>query len=388
MAALTDGHLGLYRSLLPRHVGGGDHHAGEGEEGQGVGDDHQVVEHVGQLPHQIVGHQGAQEDEHQPQNGVNLGGLFAEEIYYVDFAEQVPAQNGGEGEEEQANCHEHGAGGLAEYHTEGGLRQICLAQSGAGRGGSALSQRAACGIQGGDDHQRVEGEHHKGIHKHADHGHHALVVGVGHIGLGVGVGGGAHAGLVGEQTALGPLADGGLDGVTEAAADDGLGLESILKNHTKGGGDVLGPGDEDHQAAQQEDGRHDGDHFLGDGGQTLHAAQEDDAADEHQDHAHNPVGDTEGGIEGGADGVGLDHAAHKAQGQDDGHGEEAGQELAEAALEGGGDVIDGAAVVGAVFVRPAGLDGQSGLGVDGSHAEEGDNPHPENGAGSTGEDGA
>ena len=40
-------------------------------------------------------------------------------------------------------------------------------------------------------------------------------------------------------------------------------------------------------------------------------------------------GHAESGLEGGADGVGLDHAAHEAQGQDDGHGEETSQELAE-----------------------------------------------------------
>ena len=43
---------------------------------------------------------------------------------------------------------------------------------------------------------------------------------------------------------------------------------------------------------------------------------------------------------------------------------------------------------GAVLVHPAGLDGQGGLSIDGSHAEEGDDPHPEDGTGTTGEDGA
>ena len=65
-----------------------------------------------------------------------------------------------------------------------------------------------------------------------------------------------------------------------------------------------------------------------------------------------------------------------------------GEELAEAALERGGDVVDGAAVNGAVSGLHAGLDGQGGLGINGGHAEEGDDPHPEDGAGAAGEDGA
>ena len=213
-------------------------------------------------------------------------------------------------------------------------------------------------------------------------------MGVFHVGLGVGVGGGAHARLIGEQAALGALADGGLDGVAEAAADDGLGLEGVAEDHGEGLGQVGDAGHQYGQSTQQEDGGHDGHQLLGDGGQTLHAAQEDEGADDHQHHAHHPGGHAKGGLEGGADGVGLDHAAHKAQGQDDGHGEEPGQKLAEGAPEGGGDVVHRAAVDVAVLVNDPGVDGQGGLGVNGGHAEEGDDPHPEDGPRAAGEDGA
>ena len=111
-------------------------------------------------------------------------------------------------------------------------------------------------------------------------------------------------------------------------------------------------------------------------------------ADDHQHDAHHPGWDAESGLECGADGVGLHHAAHEAQGQGDGHGEETSQELAESALEGGGDVVHRSAVNIAILVYLAGLDGQSGLSVDGGHAEEGDDPHPEDGPRSAGEDGS
>ena len=45
---------------------------------------------------------------------------------------------------------------------------------------------------------------------------HALLVGILHVGLSVGMGGGAHTGLVGEQAALGALRDGSFDGVAES----------------------------------------------------------------------------------------------------------------------------------------------------------------------------
>ena len=55
----------------------------------------------------------------------------------------------------------------------------------------------------------------------------------------MGVGGRTHTGLIGEQAALCTLRNGGLDGVAEAAADDGLRSEGILEDHAEGRGDSL-----------------------------------------------------------------------------------------------------------------------------------------------------
>ena len=54
----------LFQLPVPHPVGGAQHHTGEGEEGNGVGDDHKEGEHIGQGPHQVVAGDGAQEDEH------------------------------------------------------------------------------------------------------------------------------------------------------------------------------------------------------------------------------------------------------------------------------------------------------------------------------------
>ena len=365
-----------------------DDQSRQGKEGDGVGDDHEVIEHIAQLPHEVAGGQRAEEDEHQRDDGVDDRGPLTEEISHVDLAEEVPAKDGGESEEEQADRDEHRARALAKDDAESGLGKVGLLEHVLRRSRAAAMERAALGVEGGDDDEGVEREDHEGVDEHADHGDDALLVGILDVGLRVGVRRGAHTGLIGEQAALGALGDRGLEGVADTAADDGLGLEGILEDHAEGGGDVFDAGAEDHQTAQQEDTGHNGDQLLGDGGKTLHTAQEDDGADDDQDDTHDPGGDAESRLHGGADGVGLDHAAHEAKGQDDGDSEETRQELAESALERGGDVVDRAALDVAVRLNDTGLLGQGSLGIDGGHAEEGDDPHPEDGAGAAGEDGA
>ena len=360
-----------------------DYHFGQGEQGDDVGNDHEVVEHIRQLPHQIVAHHGAHQDEHQGDEGVDhgagLGVLLAEKPDGVDLAEQVPAQNRGESEKEQADSHELGAEAGSHHGAEGSLGQIGLAEHGGHIPHIAVCQRAIGGVEGADDDQCVEGQHHECVNEHAHHRHNALLVRILHVSLSVGMGGGAHTGLVGEQTTLGALRDGLLDGVAERTAHDGLRLKGVLEDHAEGGGDIPDAEDQDDQTAQQKDCRHNGDDFFRNGSQPLNAAQENDAADDDQRHAHDPGGDAESGLEALSDGVGLHHAAHEAQSQNDGDCEQGRQEFAEAALERGGDVIDGAAVDGAVCCLDPGLDGQCGFSVDGGHAEEGDDPHPEDG---------
>ena len=73
-----------------------DHKVRQGEEGDGVGDDHEVVEHIAQLPDEVVGHHRAKEDEDEREDGVDDDALLAEEVGDVDLAEEIPAEDGGE----------------------------------------------------------------------------------------------------------------------------------------------------------------------------------------------------------------------------------------------------------------------------------------------------
>ena len=294
-----------------------DYHFGQGEQGDDVGNDHEVVEHIRQLPHQIVAHHGAHQDEHQGDEGVDhgagLGVLLAEKPDGVDLAEQVPAQDRGEREEEQADGHELCAEPGPHNGAESGLGQIGLAEHGGDVAHIAVCQRAIGGIEGTDDDQRIEGQHYEGVNEHAHHGHNALIVRRGHIGLRVGVWGGAHTGLIGEQAPLGALRHCLLDGVAKCAAHNGLRLKGVLEDHAEGSGNVLDADCQHHEAAQQENSRHNGNNLFRHSGKALYAAKEDDAADDDQHNAHDPGGDAEGGLEALADGVGLHHAAHEAQ---------------------------------------------------------------------------
>ena len=87
----------LERILLLPKVGSRHHESRAGDEADNVGDNHQLVEHVTELPYQVVGGQSAQEDEDQRDGSVHIGsdllrlGILAKEILHVDLAKHVPA---------------------------------------------------------------------------------------------------------------------------------------------------------------------------------------------------------------------------------------------------------------------------------------------------------
>ena len=71
--------------------------------------------------------------------------------------------------------------------------------------------------------------------------------------------------------------------------------------------------------------RHKGNDFFGDRGDALDAADKDQARDNGQQDADDYGLHAERPGKGVADGVGLDHVAHAAQGEDDGDGKKGRQ---------------------------------------------------------------
>ena len=124
--------IGLLELLVRLHAffQAGDNHARQREQRDDVGQDDEVVEHIRQLPHEVTAGDSAEEDEHQCDNGIDDAAQpavpAAKQVVGIDLTEQVPAQDSGEGEEQQADGHEFGTQTGTEHGAEGGLRQIGL----------------------------------------------------------------------------------------------------------------------------------------------------------------------------------------------------------------------------------------------------------------------
>lgn len=52
------------------------YHTGQSEQSNGIGNDHKVVEHIGQLPYQIIGNKGSKEDKRKGDDRIDSGAEF------------------------------------------------------------------------------------------------------------------------------------------------------------------------------------------------------------------------------------------------------------------------------------------------------------------------
>ena len=91
-----------------------------------------------------------QEDEHEGDDEKRLDALRTEEVLDVQAGEQVPPENGREGEEEQADGHESVAEARAEEPAEGELRHVRLVEAG-GKAGRVEGERPVFDVEHRDD---------------------------------------------------------------------------------------------------------------------------------------------------------------------------------------------------------------------------------------------
>ena len=101
-----------------------DHRNGsaEREQSERVRDHHKLIEGVGQLPDEIVGEQGTEKDKSQRDHGVGNNAFFAKQGDDVLFAEEIPADDGGEGKEQETNGNE----AVSDHASKGlGKRRLC-----------------------------------------------------------------------------------------------------------------------------------------------------------------------------------------------------------------------------------------------------------------------
>ena len=141
----------LYLVLLLVEVRQGNNQTAARYKTDNVGDNHQLIEHIAQFPNQIVGGQSADEYEYQRDYGVNGCGdlltlsILTEEVSHVDLAEHIPAENGGEREEEQRYGYEDVTAGFTKQSAESSLCKVGFVDS---FGYGAIPQYAALGVKG------------------------------------------------------------------------------------------------------------------------------------------------------------------------------------------------------------------------------------------------
>ena len=93
----------------------------------------------------------------------------------------------------------------------------------------------------------------------------------------------AKACFVGEDAALEAPGDAGLDGRADRAADDGVGREGILEDGAEDLADDADVAEDNDQAGDDKNSRHEGHELFGDLAETLDAADERDADDDRDD---------------------------------------------------------------------------------------------------------
>ena len=142
--------IGLLELLVRLHAffQAGDDHARQREQRDDVGQDDEVVEHIRQLPHEVTAGDSAEEDEHQCDHGIDDAAQpavpAAKQVVGIDLTEQVPAQDSGEGEEQQADGYDRVAEAGTEDPGEGQLGDVGLGHAFRSPGGqNAVAGRLA-----------------------------------------------------------------------------------------------------------------------------------------------------------------------------------------------------------------------------------------------------
>ena len=286
-----------------------------------------------------------------------------------------PAEDGGEGEEDDGDGHDVATPVAGEALLEG---------VGGHQAGTVL---ALVPDAGADDDQTGEGDDDDGVDEGLGHGDQALADRVGGLRGRGGDSGGTHAGLVGEDTAGDTHLEGQQDsGADETTCGGGTG-EGVGEDQAEGVGELTGVDAQHHDASDDVDDDHQRDEGGGDLADGLDAAEKDGAdEDEHDDTGDHGV-DPEGFLQVRGDRVGLGHVADTEGRDDGGEGEEPGEELTEGALDAPLEVALRSTGHVALGVRDAVPHTEERLGVLGRHAEQAGDPHPEQGAGATDGDG-
>ena len=353
--------------------------AGEEQQGNQVGNGHEAVESIGNVPHQRAGADGAH-NAHEDEDDVEDAGHDLAALAQIAPATGpviAPADDGGQGEEQQADLNDDAADAAGQDAVEGGGRR--------GAVGAVCADAARIQNAGEDHRESGDGADDDGIDEDFEHAPDGLLAGLLGGGGRVGHGRRAEAGLVGEHAPGKAVLHGQHDGIAEDAASHCLEAEGALDDQHQGRGDLGDAQEDDQDAGRDVEHGHHRHQIGGDRADTLDAADQHEAHQHCQDDAGHQLVETEEVLQGRGDLGALGDVADAEAGQPAEDREDDGQPfpaLAQAVF----NIVHGTAVIDALLVGLPILDGQGDLGVLGAHAEESGDPHPEHGAGTAGKE--
>ena len=415
--------------------------AGKRNEGDCIRENHELVEHVLELPNDVVLQNSAQEGEECSNQGEDenrdLIVAFAEQVLNVEFCKQVPRENRRERKEQQADANEDGTTALRHECAKCKLSHVGLGDTdGASKLGGifhiisrenriAISinevttsidgvtldngvtlgshkfcnrfvlasilvssgQRTIANVKNADDNEGGHGNNDDSVDENANHCDNALIMRILDVGERMSMRGGTHTGFVAEQTALCALRDCSPN-AKECTTKASSWIKCALENEADSRRKVASIHNEHDESTANVKHRHDRHELFGDGGKTMQVANEDEAGEHCDKETDNPCRGTECMVHRLSNGVRLDHGSDKAKSDNGSDGKKAGEEPTAGTLESCGDVVSRAAVGQTVFIDDLRLLSERRFSIVCGHTKKSDDPHPEDGTRTTNEDSA
>ena len=295
--------------------------------------------------------------------------MMFEQVSNVLLTEEVPTDDGGEGEEEHADCDEDCAE-VAICALERSLSQLSSGQR-------LVVFLQLAGAQYGESSQ-VQND--QSIDEYRADRNQTLVARMVNLCYRMRMWGRTHTSFVGEQAAGNAKLDRGGYRNAGEAAQSSTRIERADKDLTERFREVADVHDDQNQSAQDVEDCHDWNQFLSYGRDTADAAQEDKASQDSDDDTNDPGRNAERALEGRTDRVGLYHVAEQTEGDRDQNRKNNSQDLTKGALVSGADVVSRSAGYLAVFIDGLIFLCQRRLNEDGGHTEDSGYPHPEDSA--------
>ena len=268
---------------------------GECQQCQQVREDHQCVEQVREVPDQIHFQRRTKDDKRNNQQCIDLGGFLAEERLEINFAKEIPADDGGESEEQHADRDENVAE-VAECAAECSLCQC-----------STLQATADFQATRGQNDESGQRQHDESVDENTHHCDDTLLFGILDLGQCMGVRRRTHTGFIGEQAAGNTVTHGLPHADAAGGAKECLGVKSTDKNGFQCGQQCGVVDEQNCNTADDIENCHDRDDLFGERGNSLNTADENETGDDCTGNTDCERGNVEGSAAGVANRVGLNH---------------------------------------------------------------------------------